>query len=175
MRSADWNSGNVSHDIADRMSFKKEAARALFAGIGRPSFSRWNRRSHPRLVLFSARPERGRLAKFLAAVRINLERSGHYFLEGSAGRSTSAGDREPEGTPDVARDTFRHHSVPVRSHCARSIARPLSDAVGKFPATRPGIFKSITALSSPIPWKAEACRRAGTVHLGGTIDEIDED
>ena len=35
-----------------------------------------------------------------------------------------------------------------------------------------GIFKIDYALSSPIPWKAEACRRAGTIHLGGTIDEI---
>jgi len=30
----------------------------------------------------------------------------------------------------------------------------------------------IWALSEPIPWKAEACRRAGTVHLGGTLEEI---
>jgi phytoene dehydrogenase-like protein len=36
----------------------------------------------------------------------------------------------------------------------------------------PGIFKIDYALSSPIPWKAEACRRAGTIHLGGTLDEI---
>jgi phytoene dehydrogenase-like protein len=36
----------------------------------------------------------------------------------------------------------------------------------------PGIFKIDYALSSPIPWKAEACRRAGTVHLGGALDEI---
>src|SRR5215831_7488839 len=36
----------------------------------------------------------------------------------------------------------------------------------------PGIFKIDYALSAPIPWKAEACRRAGTIHLGGTIDEI---
>ena len=36
----------------------------------------------------------------------------------------------------------------------------------------PGIFKIDYALSSPIPWKAEACRRAGTIHLGGGIDEI---
>jgi phytoene dehydrogenase-like protein len=28
------------------------------------------------------------------------------------------------------------------------------------------------ALSEPIPWKAEPCRRAGTIHLGGTIDEM---
>jgi len=36
----------------------------------------------------------------------------------------------------------------------------------------PGIFKIDYALSSPIPWKAEVCKRAGTIHLGGTIDEI---
>jgi phytoene dehydrogenase-like protein len=36
----------------------------------------------------------------------------------------------------------------------------------------PGIFKIDYALSDPIPWKAEACRRAGTVHLGGTMNEI---
>src|SRR5262249_43825138 len=36
----------------------------------------------------------------------------------------------------------------------------------------PGIFKIDYALSSPIPWKAEACRHAGTIHLGGSMDEI---
>jgi phytoene dehydrogenase-like protein len=35
-----------------------------------------------------------------------------------------------------------------------------------------GIFKIDWALSGPIPWKNEACRRAGTLHLGGTLDEI---
>jgi len=36
----------------------------------------------------------------------------------------------------------------------------------------PGIFKLDYALSEPIPWTAEACRRAGTVHVGGTLEEI---
>jgi phytoene dehydrogenase-like protein len=36
----------------------------------------------------------------------------------------------------------------------------------------PGIFKIDYALSQPIPWKSEACCRAGTIHLGGAIDEI---
>ena len=36
----------------------------------------------------------------------------------------------------------------------------------------PGIFKLDYALSAPIPWRADECRRAGTVHLGGTLDEI---
>jgi phytoene dehydrogenase-like protein len=34
------------------------------------------------------------------------------------------------------------------------------------------VFKMDWALHSPIPWKAEACRRTATVHLGGTFPEI---
>jgi phytoene dehydrogenase-like protein len=36
----------------------------------------------------------------------------------------------------------------------------------------PGVFKVDFALSGPIPWSAAECLRAGTVHLGGTLDEI---
>ncbi len=36
----------------------------------------------------------------------------------------------------------------------------------------PGVFKVDFALDGPIPWKATECTRAGTVHLGGTFDEI---
>jgi phytoene dehydrogenase-like protein len=36
----------------------------------------------------------------------------------------------------------------------------------------PGIFKVDFALDGPIPWEAEGCRRAGTVHLGGTLEEV---
>jgi phytoene dehydrogenase-like protein len=35
-----------------------------------------------------------------------------------------------------------------------------------------GVFKVDWALEAPIPWRAEECRRAGTVHLGGTLGEI---
>ena len=36
----------------------------------------------------------------------------------------------------------------------------------------PGVFKIDWALDSPIPWTAEACRQAGTIHLGPTLDDI---
>jgi phytoene dehydrogenase-like protein len=38
----------------------------------------------------------------------------------------------------------------------------------------PGVFKIDYALSQPVPWRAAECRRAITVHLGGTFDEIAE-
>ncbi len=36
----------------------------------------------------------------------------------------------------------------------------------------PGVFKLDYALSAPVPWRAPACSRAGTVHVGGTLGEI---
>jgi len=36
----------------------------------------------------------------------------------------------------------------------------------------PGVFKMDFALDGPIPWTAEVCRRAGTVHVCGTLEEI---
>jgi phytoene dehydrogenase-like protein len=36
----------------------------------------------------------------------------------------------------------------------------------------PGVFKVDWALNGPIPWRAAECRRAGTVHIGGTLEEV---
>jgi phytoene dehydrogenase-like protein len=36
----------------------------------------------------------------------------------------------------------------------------------------PGVFKVDWALDGPIPWTAQECTRAATVHLGGTLEEI---
>jgi phytoene dehydrogenase-like protein len=36
----------------------------------------------------------------------------------------------------------------------------------------PGVCKVDWALDGPVPWQAEPCRQAGTVHLGGTFEEI---
>ena len=36
----------------------------------------------------------------------------------------------------------------------------------------PGVFKVDLALDGPIPWKADACAHAGTVHVGGSLPEI---
>jgi phytoene dehydrogenase-like protein len=36
----------------------------------------------------------------------------------------------------------------------------------------PGVFKMDWALSGPIPWNARECSRAGTVHIGGTMEDL---
>ncbi len=61
--------------------------------------------------------------------------------------------------------------------------RQLLKIVGeKFPARyrrqlesyryNPGVFKIDWALSGPVPFKAAECRQAGTIHIGGSYDEI---
>ncbi len=36
----------------------------------------------------------------------------------------------------------------------------------------PGVFKMDWILGNPIPWKADACRKAATVHIGGSLEDI---
>ena len=36
----------------------------------------------------------------------------------------------------------------------------------------PGVFKVDYALNAPIPWDNPVCREAGTVHVGGTLEEV---
>jgi phytoene dehydrogenase-like protein len=38
----------------------------------------------------------------------------------------------------------------------------------------PGVYKLDWALHQPVPWRAPECAQAGTVHLGGTLEEICE-
>jgi phytoene dehydrogenase-like protein len=59
----------------------------------------------------------------------------------------------------------------------RELARiaPLPERyAGRLRAYRhgPGAFKVDWALDGPIPWRAAECARAGTVHLGGSFEEI---
>lgn len=36
----------------------------------------------------------------------------------------------------------------------------------------PGVFKIDWALSDPVPWRDEVCRKTATLHLGGTLEEV---
>ena len=65
-------------------------------------------------------------------------------------------DLVPRGVLEVA-----GHRLPARYR--RSLARYRHG---------PGVFKMDWTLDAPIPWRAPACARAGTVHVGGTMDEI---
>jgi phytoene dehydrogenase-like protein len=152
--------------------FRNEPARALFAGIAAHSF----------LPL---------QAPVSSAFGLVLGLAGHVvgwpIPRGGSRQITSALAaylRELGGTIEV------EHRVDDLNDLPKSRAVMLDISVWEFlriaghrmpPRYRrrlesfrhaPGIFKIDYALSEPIPWKAEACRQAGTVHLGGTMNEI---
>jgi phytoene dehydrogenase-like protein len=72
---------------------------------------------------------------------------------------------------------------PARAILCDLSPKPLLRIAGdRFPASyrraleryrhRMGVFKVDWALSGPVPWRAEGCASAATVHVGGTLEEI---
>ena len=55
--------------------------------------------------------------------------------------------------------------------CGDALPPTYRRRMGKF-RYGPAAFKVDYALSEPVPWTNEACRRAGSIHLGGTLEEI---
>ncbi len=106
---------------------------------------------------------------------------------GGAGRITGAMERcflELGGTVETGHRVARLEELPparavVLALTPAQIARIGGDALPARYRQRltrwsygPGAFKVDWALDAPIPWAAEACRRAGTIHVGGGLDEI---
>lgn len=90
-------------------------------------------------------------------------------LGGTIETSVEVGSLEDLGQPDVV---LLDVSPPA---AARLLRRKLPWHVAR--AYRryrfgPGAYKLDLAVSGGIPWTNEHCRRAGTVHLGGTLEEI---
>jgi phytoene dehydrogenase-like protein len=155
-----------------KLLFKREPARALFAGIAAHSF------------LPLEAPASSAFALVLAvaghAVGWPIPRGGSQQIANALASYL----RELGGKIEV------NHRVKNLSELPRSRAIFLDVSVWEFlqiagerlPSRyrsrlqnfrhAPGIFKIDYALSESIPWKAGACRRAGTIHLGGTIDQI---
>jgi len=76
-----------------------------------------------------------------------------------------------EDLPPADCTLFDTSTQALTSIAGSSLSTSFRSNLGRF---KPGAgsFKVDWALSGPIPWRAEACRRAGTVHVGGTLEEI---
>jgi phytoene dehydrogenase-like protein len=156
--------------------FRTERARALFAGLAAHSFLSLD-------------------APFSSAVALVLGAAAHAvgwpIPQGGAGSLTRAlvgvlGDQGGVLHLDSPVDSVNQFSEDREDDaivlCDTSPRQLRALAGERFPArfsrglTRfrpgPGAFKLDYALSEPIPWKARACLRASTVHVGGTLGEI---
>ena len=157
-----------------RTVFRGERARAMFAGMA----------AHAMLPLTSPATSaiglilgilahaigwpmpRGGSQQFADALGAHLEALGGEIRTGVRVRSVddlpraraTLFDTSPRGLVEIA---------------GERLPAGYRDALSRF-RYGPGVFKLDYALDGPIPWAAPECLRAGTVHLGGTLEEITE-
>ena len=155
-----------------RARFRGEAARALFAGLG----------AHSILAL-----DRPLTASFALVLGMYAHAVGWPMIRGGAAGVTDAmaaelrtlggeivtGERvdrldQLPGARAVLFDTTPRAVVAIAGDRLQPSIRRRYEAF----RYGSGVFKVDWALDGPIPWTAEGPRRAGTVHLGGTLEDV---
>jgi phytoene dehydrogenase-like protein len=153
-------------------TFRTEELRGLFAGNA----------AHAFLPL---------TAPFTTAMALMLMSSAHVagwpFARGGSGAIADAMAKrlaELGGTIEVGRPVRTLADVPpskavlfdvtprqLLAICGDALPAGYRRRMGRF-RYGPAAFKVDYALSEPVPWTNADCRRAGSIHLGGTFDEV---
>jgi phytoene dehydrogenase-like protein len=155
-----------------KLVFRSDRTRALFAGLAAHSFLSLDAplSSAIGLVLGAAAhvvgwpvPRGGAQAipDALAAHLVHLGGRIH-----SSRRINSIADLEARQL--VLCDTSPRQLLSIAGN---QLSAPYREKISRF-RPGPGAFKIDYALSEPIPWTAADCRRAITVHIGGSLEDI---
>jgi phytoene dehydrogenase-like protein len=155
-----------------RTAFRGERARAVFAGMA----------SHAMMPLSAPATAAFGLVLGLVAHAIGwpMARGGSQRIADALGahlRSlrgeivTGHTVRSRADLPDARTILFDTSPRQLVQVMGKELPAGYRQALSRF-RYGPGVFKADYALDGPIPWRAEECLRAGTVHLGGTLEEI---
>jgi phytoene dehydrogenase-like protein len=155
-----------------RTRFEGVEARALFAGVGAHSMLRLDRPLSASFGLV--------LATFAHAVGWPMVRGGSQVLaDALAAELRDAGGEILTGQRVGSLADLPPARAILLDVTPRQLVAIAGDRLG--PVARrgakrfrygPGVFKVDWALDGPVPWAAEGARRGGTLHLGGTLEEI---
>jgi phytoene dehydrogenase-like protein len=152
--------------------FRREPARALVAGAAAHS------------ILGLTEPISAAAALVMLA---SAHADGWPFPAGGSGRLADAlaaelaalGGTLETGRSVTALDDLPPHRVALFDTTPRALAAIAGERLPAGFRRRltgfrhgPGVFKLDLAIEGSIPWRAEGLDRAGTVHLGGTFEEI---
>ncbi len=160
-----------AHLMAKR-TFKGTRARGLFSGLAAHSILDLNKPASAAFGLV--------LGMFGHAVGWPLPRRGSQKISDALARQfQELGGRIETGTRVTSLDAMRDAKAVLFDTSPRQVVDIAGDEIPdryrrqlnryRYGA---GVFKIDWALDGPVPWTAEACRQAGTVHLGGTMEEI---
>lgn len=154
--------------------FKTEKARGLFAGIGGHAMLPLEKLTSAASALILATAAHAAGWPFARGGSQNLTKALISILKSLGGEvmtewPVTSLDELPETRVVLLDVTPRQFLNIAGSRTPASYRRKLE----KFRYGM-GSFKIDWALSQPVPWKAPECRLAGTVHLGGSLDEISE-
>jgi phytoene dehydrogenase-like protein len=166
--------GFVSAAALARRRFEGDHARALFAGLAAHAILPLERRITAGVGLMFALVAhhsgwpipRGGAQRIADAMTAHLRALGGEVVAGRAVDDVA----ELDGAKAVLLDLTPREVVRVAGDRlpARYVRRLSRWRYG------PGVFKLDLVLDGPVPWTASGCAAAGTVHLGGTLEEIAE-
>jgi len=153
-------------------AFSTDEAAGLFAGAAAHSFLPLSRplTSAPALMLLASGhvagwpAARGGSQSIADAMAKRLTELGGSIETGRAVRSL-------EDVPDSRAVLFDVTPRQLLRICGDALPDGYRKRLGRF-RYGPGVFKIDYALSEPVPWTNAEARRAGSLHLGGTLKEI---
>lgn len=153
-------------------NFAQEPARALVAGCGAHSFlplDAWFTASFSLMLAIAGHAVGWPVARGGSQSIVNAMAAYLRSLGGTieTGRMIASMEELPRAKAYVF-DVFPHALSRIAGERLPAGYRTTLDDFRH----GPGIFKVDWALSQPVPWRADAARRAGTLHLGGPLEEI---
>lgn len=164
--------GMFSAKILTNSLFRNSRTKAFFAGMA----------AHSILPL-----DKAFSASFGLVLGTSMHAVGWPIAKGGSASVTDAmaryfyslGGEIETGRPISSKNELPSHRVclfdvtpyQVLDIMGNELSPSYSNALKKF-EYGPGVFKMDFALSEAVPWKMEACKKAGTLHLGGTFPEI---
>jgi phytoene dehydrogenase-like protein len=152
--------------------FRNERTRALFAGLAAHSFLSLDEPLSAAFAILMAAPAH--------AVGWPIPRGGAQSLTNSLCEHLSTfGSKVKTSSQVQSLAALANYDLLFCDLTPRQLldvgGQRLSDSykrrLGKY-RYGAGVYKVDYALNAPIPWKADDCLRAATVHLGGTFEEI---
>ncbi len=157
-----------------RKLFEKERSRALFAGLAAHSMLPLEQRVSAAvgIVLGAAAHKAGWPMPEGGSQAIADALAG-YLTDLGGEIETSCKINSLENLPASRTVLFNLSPKQILSIAGERLPPSYQKRLSKY-RYGPGVFKVDAILSEPVPWQDPRCKKAGTVHLGGTLEEIAE-